>query len=224
MAYMRNEIWRDEISIWQDAVRKSPNKARPNYYLGIVYDKFNETEKALQYISRAREIDPEIITKWLASSYSSVRQTKQADAQGKANSAMDATHQIMLASSYIEKGNYDQARLIIDGVLGTDPAYTAAYLALARIYNILGQTDKEDETYSTAMARGKASPPMDMVYINQGLIYGKQGKYEESVALFKQALKIRNSYEAHYNLSVSYNSMGLYENAAREYREALSLK
>ena len=55
-AYNRNKIWRSEISLWEDAVKKSPYKARAHYTLGVYYfrvnrfkEAFNEYELSLRY-------------------------------------------------------------------------------------------------------------------------------------------------------------------------------
>ena len=229
ITHLRNAVWRDEMLVWQDVLLKSPQKARPYYYLGIVYGNRNMTDKAFQCFTRAREIDPSIVSDWLLSA-SAVNQAiepfrEQApDQPGGARGPIDATHRMMLVSHYIEQGAYDQARSITNEVLRADPECTDAYLALARIYNHFGQTDQESETYRIAINRGKAVPPKDIIYINQGIIFGKRGRYEEAAALFKEAVKIRNSYHAHFNLSVVNRQMGFHEEARREYEAALQLK
>jgi hypothetical protein len=35
-AYERNSVWCTEVTLWQDCVNKSPNKARPHYNLGLL--------------------------------------------------------------------------------------------------------------------------------------------------------------------------------------------
>ena len=35
VAHQRNFVWKDDFSLWSDAVKKSPNKARPHDYMGI---------------------------------------------------------------------------------------------------------------------------------------------------------------------------------------------
>jgi tetratricopeptide (TPR) repeat protein len=77
--------------------------------------------------------------------------------------------------------------------------------------------DSEYKTYSRAIARGTDGPPMDIIYVNQGLILGNQGRHKESIELFRKSLKIADSYDAHYNLGISLGRMGLKEEAAREF-------
>lgn len=64
-AYDRNFIWRDNFSLWQDTAFKSPNKARPNYELGLAYGRKKNPEMAFYYMKRAKDLDPLFIDKWL---------------------------------------------------------------------------------------------------------------------------------------------------------------
>lgn len=54
----RNRIWSDEITLWQDVVEKSPDKARSRQALGALYLKRNMTEKAIVHFVRGVELDP----------------------------------------------------------------------------------------------------------------------------------------------------------------------
>jgi tetratricopeptide (TPR) repeat protein len=137
-ALVRNSMWHDETRIWQDAVRKAPNKARPNYYLGIALNEQEETEKAFHYLARAQELDPDIISDWLVTSPAPGVRTPRSGEPAGTVGTMDAAHQMMLASANIETGEYDQAILILERVLAVDPAFTEAYLELAKIYNLRG--------------------------------------------------------------------------------------
>jgi tetratricopeptide (TPR) repeat protein len=57
--YLRNIIWRDEIRLWQDVIEKSPNKARPQYNLGVAYKDKGMTEMAIKHYRLALMIKPE---------------------------------------------------------------------------------------------------------------------------------------------------------------------
>ena len=35
LTYQRNKVWKDEFTLWDDTVRKSPHKARPYNNRGI---------------------------------------------------------------------------------------------------------------------------------------------------------------------------------------------
>jgi len=46
--YLRNTVWHTEVSLWSDVVKKSPEKARPHFNLGLALlnaDRYIEAEK-----------------------------------------------------------------------------------------------------------------------------------------------------------------------------------
>ncbi|MDD4955751.1 MAG: tetratricopeptide repeat protein, partial [Candidatus Omnitrophica bacterium] len=58
MAYLRNSVWRSELTLWSDVVRKTAHKARPYINLGIIYGSKAEYDKAIFDFNKAIEIDP----------------------------------------------------------------------------------------------------------------------------------------------------------------------
>lgn len=57
-AYHRNFVWKDDLSLWTDTVRKSPDKARPHYNLGVIYQDSGQTDRAIESYQRAISINP----------------------------------------------------------------------------------------------------------------------------------------------------------------------
>ncbi|HHT9135460.1 MAG TPA: tetratricopeptide repeat protein, partial [Candidatus Avalokitesvara rifleensis] len=45
-AYEHNKVWKTEVSLWEDTVKKSPNKMRPHYNLGKAYERNGMLDKA----------------------------------------------------------------------------------------------------------------------------------------------------------------------------------
>lgn len=56
--YRRNEIWKSGAALWQDAVNKSPRKARPYHNLAHHLSRKGQFEEAMRYCARAMQIDP----------------------------------------------------------------------------------------------------------------------------------------------------------------------
>jgi len=51
--YERNKIWQDELTLWADCQKKSPNKARPNLNLGLAYFEKNRPDEAIPFLKKA---------------------------------------------------------------------------------------------------------------------------------------------------------------------------
>ena len=58
MTSERNLVYRDQVSFWSDAVRKSPNKARAHNNLGHAYALRGEWEEAIEEFRAAARLDP----------------------------------------------------------------------------------------------------------------------------------------------------------------------
>lgn len=58
LTYARNTIWRDELTLWNDTVRKSPMKARPYYCRAREHMKARAFGPALEDCQSALRIDP----------------------------------------------------------------------------------------------------------------------------------------------------------------------
>lgn len=63
-SWQRNRDWRSEVSIWQDTVRKSPNKSRPWYNLGTHLTDAGRPTEAIPALARAVTLDPQHAEAW----------------------------------------------------------------------------------------------------------------------------------------------------------------
>jgi len=59
LTYARNTVWRDDISLWQDVVEKSPNKARPHFELGLAYTSQGWMDRAIAEFQEAVRLKPD---------------------------------------------------------------------------------------------------------------------------------------------------------------------
>ncbi len=56
--YQRNIVWRNEVSLFADCTRKSPNKERPHTCLGTSLIRAGRNEEALVVLSKAIQLNP----------------------------------------------------------------------------------------------------------------------------------------------------------------------
>lgn len=59
LGFARNEVWKTNLSLWTDVVKKSPDKARPHLNLGIAYLENRDLQQSQNYFSKTIELDPE---------------------------------------------------------------------------------------------------------------------------------------------------------------------
>lgn len=59
--YQRNQLYHDQISLWSDAVLKSPDKARPHNNVGYAYTLQGDWDRAIEEFRTAVSLDPDYI-------------------------------------------------------------------------------------------------------------------------------------------------------------------
>jgi tetratricopeptide (TPR) repeat protein len=59
--YQRNRLYEDRLLLWSDAVRKSPNKARPHNNLGYAYSLHGDWDRAIEEFRTAAQLDHEYV-------------------------------------------------------------------------------------------------------------------------------------------------------------------
>ena len=78
--HARAAVYSDEISVWEDTARKSPEFWRPHFSLGFAYFKANRYDDAIQEYEKAaalRPTDPELLLDW-GLAYDSLNQLQPA--------------------------------------------------------------------------------------------------------------------------------------------------
>ena len=69
LTYERNKIWKTEYTLWNDCVKKSPDKARTNYSFGYVLSKTGDFKKAVYYYNKAINLNEDYTEVYLDRGY-----------------------------------------------------------------------------------------------------------------------------------------------------------
>ncbi len=113
LTYKRNFVWQNELTLWSDAARKSPNKARPFYNLGNAYADNGNNQEAEKAFLRAYQLNPDIENaNNLAAIYADQDRVDEAISMWKAivrQSPGFVTAHFNLSVFYYKQGKYDLA-------------------------------------------------------------------------------------------------------------------
>lgn len=120
--YSRNNVWNDELILWQDVVSKSPRKARGYHQLANVQNEKGNRDLALKYYMKAVSVDPSY-----APSYYN------------------------LGIIYYGKGLPGEAIKYYMKAINVDPSDFASYYNLGTVYSGLGLTDMSIKAYRNAI-------------------------------------------------------------------------
>jgi tetratricopeptide (TPR) repeat protein len=62
--FQRNQVWRDELRLWQDSAAKSPQKGRPLNNFAVALEDAGRRAEAMEVLHRAIEVEPTYHQSW----------------------------------------------------------------------------------------------------------------------------------------------------------------
>ncbi len=113
ICFIRNQVWRNELTLWEDIVQKSPNKSRVNANLGRVYGSLKRYREAIVYLDKAIALEPK-----------------------------DDISIMNRGSMYYELGDTKKALQNFDQALSINPSYASVYVNRALIFMAEGGNEQ----------------------------------------------------------------------------------
>ena len=212
--YQRNKVWKDEESLWQDVVLKSPGNGRGLMNYGLTLMAKGYYQGALDYFHRAQVLTPQysFLLINLAIAEDATKQTGLAEQHFqealKLAPASPESH-TYYARWLLAQPRTDEARALLRTALELSPQDLNARALL-----------KQAEAVAST-----ASKPTPESYLTLSLERYREGRYSESIDAARAALRLKRDYaEAWNNIGAAYNKLGRYEEAAAACEEALRYK
>lgn len=209
--YLRNEVWRDDETLWADTARKSPGNGRALMNYGNALMAKGRLPEALEEFRKARQAAP-------AYSYVYVNLGVAEGALGdEAQAEQDFRTALRLGPNTPPCLSFYAEWLLAHGRPGEASPLAERALELAP-----GDLKIRDLVARTRQALAMQSPE---VYLQQSLDLYRSGKFKEAIAAAEQALRLRPNYaEAYNNIGAAWNSLGDYRSGAAACEEALKIK
>ncbi|MDP3111369.1 MAG: tetratricopeptide repeat protein [Thermodesulfovibrionales bacterium] len=155
-AYARNAIWKDSISLWEDTVKKSPEKARPHNNLGSAYAKQGRIDEAVNEYKTALKIKPDFNDALynLGISYFDQGRIDEAIREYKVAIMFkpgDVDIHNNLGVAYYRQGRIDEAINEYKAALKINPDYAKGHNNLGLAYAGQGRFNEAISEYKTAL-------------------------------------------------------------------------
>ena len=224
--YERAFVWRDKISLWQDAVEKSPHKARPHSNLGSAYGKKDMYDEAISECRKALAIDPNNTRarSSLGVAYFTKGMVMEAIAEHKKALAIDpdlAEAHYNLGIAYAKENRLDEAIAEYKKALVINPDHAETRNNLGAAYYSKGMLNEAIVEYRQALA---IDPDFASAHTNLGSAYNKKGQMNKAIVEYKMALEIDSSQvRAYYGLADSYDKKGMEDEAISVYEKVLTI-
>lgn len=181
-AFARNAVWRDPVSLWQDTVAKSPNKARPHTNLGVSYKEIGKLDKAQTEFELALKVDPDFEPEKayynLGVNYLRLGDTDRAI--GELRKALEIKPDFIearsnLGAAFMMLRQYDKAAAELEEAVKLYPDFAEARYNLGICYQMLGQDGKAAAEFEKVIQINpgftQARKKLEEIYQAQGQSY-----------------------------------------------------
>jgi tetratricopeptide (TPR) repeat protein len=203
-AHTRNEVWRDDVSLWTDVTSKSPKKARGYLNLGRAYSDRGFFNLANDNFIRAQMIDPSNADVFGNRANILVQQGQLDGAISESNRALalggGLNYQLARiyysrGTAYLLKNQLDSALADFNRALLHDENHETAYFNRGIVFSRKGETKKALEDYTRCVA---LNPRNAKALNNRGIIYRDAGQLNEALGDFDKAIAAQHDFPAAY--------------------------
>ncbi len=184
LTYQRNNVWKDEFTLWDDIVLKSPHKARPYYNRGLTYIKQSNLTQAMSDFNKAIEIDPEYADAYYNRGIIYAKQNNLTQAILDYNKAIELKPKYAEAYNnrgivYAKQGNLTQAMSDFNKAIEIDPEYADAYNNRGIVYAKQNNFTQAIFDFNKTI---EIDPKDAEVYNNRAVIYHQLKQYDKAWA------------------------------------------
>jgi tetratricopeptide (TPR) repeat protein len=194
ICYERNGAWKSEKTLWEDAIRVSPEAAEAYSMLVDIYMGEGERHKAAAMLEKLEVLNPT----------STKREYLNGDRLAK-------------------EGDFSGAIMSFEKVVSADKNNFDAYYMLGLVYEKMGDSEKAMESYLYALTSGKIDPGGIKDLAKQRLEALRDSLRPKFDALKKEVNENPSDLNARVRLAMALHTAGMYEEALAEYFELLKL-
>jgi protein O-mannosyl-transferase len=189
----RNRAWASELTLWSDAVKKSPQKCRPHSNLGVALAEQGRLDEAIAHYLEALRISPAYAEAHSNLGVALAEQGRFDEAIAhdlealRIHPAYAEAHN-NLGNMLVRLGKPDDAIGHYAEALRIRPRYADALNNLGAAYSGQGRIEKAISCYSEAL---RLNPNCAEAHKNLGNALLEQGKLDEAIAHYNEALRIK---------------------------------
>ena len=175
--YSRNRIWNSELELWTDCVKKSPNKDRPHYKLGLVFLSHGKYREAIAHFNEALQINPNFAEAHNNLGIVFFHQGKSQEAINQFNDTLRIDPNFVeadnnLGNVFFYQGKYQDAINQYNEALRTNPHSAEAHNNLGVVFLNQGNFQEAINQYNEAL---QINPNFAEAHFNLGNAYLRAG-------------------------------------------------
>jgi len=192
----RNSAYASELSIWNDAVNKSPNNPRAQYDLGVAFEHTDRLQEAIACYRKAVQESPGYVDALINLGHLLSVTGSAVEAIGYLREAVQikpglAEAHLHLGYALGQQGKIQDAVPHIEEALRIKPEYADAHNDLGVVLAMNGRIQDAVGQWEQAL---KLEPELADAHNNLAFGLSQLGKGQEAVAHYEQALRIKPGY------------------------------
>ncbi|MBF0463905.1 MAG: tetratricopeptide repeat protein [Nitrospirae bacterium] len=222
-----NMNWRNEVSLWEDNVKKEPLHPIARIMLGNAYGRAKHFKEALRELNLVSQMEPGFpeIPYYIGCVYA------QAEQYDKALEEFEKSIEI---NSTLPFPHYSKGKILVYKKMWVEAAKELKLslklgIQTPDIYNLLGDALNMTGDVTGAIEMYENSLKLNLnnaeMHNNLGNLYTQTGNFALADSEILTALKLNpNLYDGYNNLGVLYANTGRMTDAVKEFKRALSIK
>lgn len=226
LTFNRIEIWKDELSLWSDNVKKAPKLARPLTNRGFAYRNLGDWDKALADYNTALKINPDYVIALnnRGVAYAHFEQWDKAIIDYNKAIKIDPGNTDAYSNrgaAFARMNNWNSAISDYTKAISINPNYYRAYNNRGMAYGMLNEWDKELVDCTKAI---EINPKFSEAYYNRGCTYGSLKEWNKAIEDYSSAISINPKYkEAFVNRGIAFSNLEQWSKAINDFSQALRI-
>ena len=194
--YERNQVWRDRITVWEDCIKKSPQKARPYNNLGAALGDRGHYDEAVAHYYKALQIDPDYLNAYANLGLTLALLGRVEEGITHLLKALEIDPKDIgvlsnLGVAHLIQNRFEEAGEYLTRALEINPHFAKAHNNLGVVRRNQNRFQESIDHLLTAL---QLDPNYAEAYNNLGVTLASQERYEEAIEQFSAALKIYPNY------------------------------
>lgn len=227
LTYRHNTIYRSELALWTDTLRKRPGNAQAGVTAGAALLDLGKIDDALALFDRAIQLKPDYAMAHNNRGLALHRKGQYAEALQSYDRAL-AIKEFGNYATYNNRGLTCQALGLLDramddftAAIDSMPMYALAYVNRGRLQ---AARQRDDDALADFNQAVRFAPERPATYMDRGNLLAHLGRHRDAVADFSTAMRFgMNNADVHFNRANSFAFLGDVDEALADYARALAL-
>jgi len=221
--YKRNNVYKTETTLWSDAVKKSPNKARALFSLGAALSRAGRTDDARYYYMKALKVYPEYAEVYLNLGNDLLLRGELDEAVERFRKAVEIRPNYMearsnLAVALTRAKRFREAIEEYQRILEINPDIFEVHKNLGIIYSVRHELSRAARHFEKALELYDGDADTHYLY---GDVLLEQKKLREAAEHLHESIRLNPGLaEAYHSLGVCYTLLGEKDKAEEYLKKA----